>query len=137
MPTRKQRARRAKSFRHEYGFVVNDEEGNEVAVEGSELRSDKKGSAKPKPKSGGQRGSAGRAVREPPAPTWERALRRGGLWGLATVALSVVLLKGISVPVRVGIGLLYAVMFVPLTYWIDGVVYRRYMKRKPGSGRGR
>jgi hypothetical protein len=133
MPTRKQRARRAKSFRHEYGFVVSDEEGNEVEVDGSELRSEKKGPATEKAKGKGAR----RSPKEPPPPSWDRALKRGGLWGLATVALSIVLLKGIAVPVRAGIGLLYAVMFVPMTYWIDGAVYRRYLKRRSGSGKAR
>lgn len=131
MPTRKQRARRAKSFRHEYGFVINDEEGNEVEVAGSELRAGRKEPAK----SGARQGARGkpkstRTLREPAPPSWNRAVRRGGLWGAATVVLSVVLLKGISVPSRVLIGLLYAVMFIPLTYWIDGVVYRRFHKRK-------
>jgi len=28
-------------------------------------------------------------------------------------------------------------MFIPMTYWIDGVVYRRFIKRKPGSGKAR
>jgi hypothetical protein len=134
MPTRKQRARRAKSFRHEYGFVVSDEEGNEVEVDGSELRSEKKSPSKQAAKA--KTGRA-RSSKEPPPPSWDRALKRGGLWGLATVVLSVVLLKGISVPVRAGIGLLYAIMFIPLTYWIDGVVYRRFLKRKPGSGKAR
>ena len=32
VPTRKQRRRRQKTFRHEYGFVTYDEEGNEVVV---------------------------------------------------------------------------------------------------------
>ncbi len=137
MPTRKQRARRAKSFRHEYGFVVNDEEGNEVEVAGSELRGDKKDTSKSsKPGAKGKPRSS-RALREPTPPSWDRALKRGGLWGLATVVLSVLLLKGISVPSRAAIGLLYAVMFIPLTYWIDGVVYRRFNKRKQGGGKAR
>jgi hypothetical protein len=139
MPTRKQRARRAKSFRHEYGFVVNDEEGNEVEVERSELRPDKKKeSGKSAAKSGAKaKTRSSRALREPPPPSWDRALRRGGLWGAATVVLSVVLLKGISVPTRAAIGLLYAVMFIPLTYWIDGMVYRRFIKRNPGTPKPR
>ena len=53
MATRKQRRRREKSFRHEYGFVVEDEEGNEVELDRSELRAQKaapeKGNAKGKP----------------------------------------------------------------------------------------
>src|SRR5215213_7177386 len=33
VPTRKQRRRRRKSFRHEYEYVLVDEEGNEVEVD--------------------------------------------------------------------------------------------------------
>ncbi len=40
MPTKKQRRRREKSFRHEYDFVVEDEEGNEVPVDTTELRAE-------------------------------------------------------------------------------------------------
>ncbi len=62
MPTRKQRARRAKSFRHEYGFVVDDEEGNEVEVDRAELRPDKKATkTTAKGKAGGKSGQ-GRAA---------------------------------------------------------------------------
>jgi hypothetical protein len=136
MPTRKQRARRAKSFRHEYGFVVDDEEGNQIEVAGSELRAGKKDTSKSASKSGSKsRSGSARSVREPSPPSWNRAVKRGGMWGAATVVLSVVLLRGISVPIRVAIGLLYALMFIPMTYWIDGVVYRRFLKRKPGGGK--
>ena len=30
---------------------------------------------------------------------------------------------------RVAIGSLYAIAFVPLTYWIDRIAYRSYLKR--------
>jgi hypothetical protein len=32
--------------------------------------------------------------------------------------------------VRIGIGVVYAALFIPMSYWIDGVVYRRSQKRK-------
>ena len=41
MPTKKQRRRRAKTFRHEYDFVIEDEEGNEVPLDTSELRAER------------------------------------------------------------------------------------------------
>ena len=58
MPSRKQRRRREKSFRHEYGFV-----------------------------------------------------------------------RGQSLAGRIAVGLLYAAAFVPLTYWIDRLAYRNYLRR--------
>src|SRR5579864_2811799 len=116
MATRKQRRRREKTFRHDYGFVTYDEDGNEVELDGAELRAQKetpakaKAQAKPEPK--GRRGS--RAARDPEPPTWRRALRRGMLWSPITVVLSVVVFRTAAVPVRAAIGLAYAAAFVPM-----------------------
>ena len=41
MATRKQRLRRAKTFRHDYALVTTDDEGNEVEVSSVELRGKK------------------------------------------------------------------------------------------------
>jgi hypothetical protein len=134
MPTRRQRRRREKTFRHEYGFVELDEEGNEVELEGAELRARRGEPAKAKPSSGSSGGKrSSRASRDPDPPTWQRSLRRGMLWSPATVVLSVLVFRSAPIAVRVGIGLAYALAFVPMTYWIDGVVYRRFEKRRQGQ----
>jgi hypothetical protein len=127
MATRKQRARRAKTFRHDYALVDYDEEGNEIEIKAAELRAKKESPEKPKP---AQARSGRGAMREPQPPSWERALKRGGLWGGVIIVLSLVLLKGASVPSRVLIGALYAAMFIPFSYWLDGVVYRRWEKKR-------
>jgi hypothetical protein len=119
MPSRKQRRRREKSFRHEYGFVTYDEEGNEVEVDPAELRP-----AKAKPASRG-----GRVLREPPMPSWRRSLKRGLMWGGVLFVVVVFFFKGQSLPGRIAVGLLYAAAFVPLTYWIDRLAYRSYLRR--------
>jgi hypothetical protein len=128
--TRKQRARRAKTFRHEYGFVTTDEEGNEIEVSGADVRSKTKPDAK---QTAAKNGSKPRSLREPQPPSWERAIKRGGIWGIGMVALCVVLLRSAPVIDRVGIGLIYAVMFIPVTYWVDGMVYKRWQRRKTGG----
>ena len=56
MATRKQRARRAKTFRHDYGFVVDDDEGNEVEISGADVRAKAKTGEVAKPKAGGTTG---------------------------------------------------------------------------------
>jgi hypothetical protein len=137
--TRKQRARRAKTFRHEYGFVVEDEEGNEVELTGAEVRSKtspdaKQASAKPGAKPAAKKAGG---LREPQPPSWNRAIRRGGIWGIGMVALCVVLLRSAPIYDRIGIGLIYAAMFIPVTYWVDGMVYKRWQKRKTGSPPGK
>ena len=126
MSSRKQRRRRQKTFRHEYGFVTYDEEGNEVEVAPSEIRERKP--EKPKPGSAGKSGSR-RTLREPPVPSWRRSLRRGGIWGGVMLVVVVVFFNGMPLAARIVWGLLYAAAFIPLTYWIDRMAYRNFQRR--------
>jgi len=132
MATRKQRARRAKTFRHDYALVVDDEEGNEVEISGSEARAKKQDGTTPVPKPGAKSTSKGsqasRGLREPPKPSWNRSLKRGLPWGLLAAVVVTFLLHGPPL-----LGLVYALMFVPLTYWTDSMVHRRW-ERKQGGG---
>ena len=130
MPSRKQRRRREKSFRHEYGFVTYDEEGNEIEVDPAEVRPAKEKAEKPKAQPTGR---GGRALREPPKPSWRRSLKRGSIWGGVMFVVVVFFFKGQSLPGRIAVGLIYAAAFVPLTYWIDRLAYRTYLRR---SGKG-
>jgi hypothetical protein len=132
MATKKQRSRRAKTFRHEYGFVVPDEEGNEVEVSGAELRGKAPVGENAPAKSAGKAPagkSSGRAA--PQKPTWERALKRGGLTGAGLALLMVFVLHAPIV-----LGLVYGVMFIPLTYWMEGMTYRWYQKRQAQGAAG-
>ncbi|HEY4349569.1 MAG TPA: hypothetical protein VGM80_18470 [Gaiellaceae bacterium] len=139
MATRKQRARRAKTFRHDYALVDTDEEGNEIELRATELRAKKQGDSKPagkspgKPASGRMSGArskrsgstADRPLREPRPPSWERALKRGLIWGLVAGAVATFILHGPIV-----IAALYAIMFVPLTYWTDSFAYKRFERKQ-------
>ena len=130
MPNRKQRRRREKDFRHDVRVYEVDEEGNEVPI--SELRTPDAPKAKPaasSKSSGKSRSSGRRAPREVPPPTWERAIKRGGLMGAGMLVIFVFVLKSGAVAQRVGIGVFYAVAFIPLTYWVDRTSYRTYQKR--------
>jgi len=134
MPTRKQRRRRDKAFRHEYETVLIDEEGNETLVDADDERTareerDKqrtaaKSKAKPAAKS-----RSSRPMREPPPPSWQRAFKRGGLMGALILVLFLFVLKGGSPAERIAIPLFYAVAFIPLTYVVDRWSYRMYQKR--------
>ena len=128
MPSRKQRRRRDQSLRHEYGFVTYDEDGNEVEVDPAELRPAKAKAEKAKGKAT-PAGKGGRALREPPAPSWRRSLRRGGIWGGVMFVVVVFFFKNQSLVSRIGVGILYAAAFVPLTSWIDRLAYRNWQKR--------
>jgi len=123
MPSRKQRRRREKTFRHEYDFVTYDEEGNEVELDPAEVRKEKE---TPKAKAQ-QRG--GRPVREVPPPSWRRALKRGGLMGVGLLVIIATLLK--HTPILIGV--FYAVALIPFTYMMDRFAYRTYLRR---TGKG-
>lgn len=137
MPTRKQRRRREKTFRHEYETVLLDAEGNERPLDEDELRSERetraqsKSSAKAKsqPARGNRQRGAARPLREVPPPSWHRALRRGGLMGGLMLVAFVVLFKNSPLGQRLALGAVYFVAFIPLTYWVDRTTYRSYQRR--------
>jgi hypothetical protein len=127
VPTRKQRRRREKDFRHDVRVFEVDEEGHEVPI--SELRTKEEPKPKAPAAAKGRGGKPARAPREVPPPSWERALKRGGMMGVAMLLVFVFVLKSGPLVQRLGIGIFYAVVFIPLTYWIDRTAYRTYQKR--------
>jgi hypothetical protein len=132
MATKKQRRRRDKTFRHEYGFVTYDEEGNEVEVESSDVREKKP--EKPKTATPAKKGGKpARTMREPSPPSWRRSLKRGGLFGGLIFVLVVFVMPAGNRTASVVTGLFYALAFIPLTYWIDRLTYRTWLKRQGGT----
>lgn len=139
MPSRKQRRRREKTYRHEYETVLLDGEGNEVPLDPEELRAEREAKqrerAQTKPARGKQkqkqsaRGTRTRTIREPPQPSWRRAVRRGGTMGGLMLLAFLFVLKSGPLPQRIGIGVFYGLAFIPLTYWIDRTAYRSYLRR--------
>ena len=134
MPTRKQRRREAKSKRHEYEFVYVDSEGKELEEAPEELEPPKRNGTKPAAAAKKSQPAA-RRRREPPQPSWNRALKRGGLLGAVVFVLFSFSAKGNLVGV-IPLALLYTALFVPLTYYIDRFAYRRWQARQDGGGTG-
>jgi hypothetical protein len=130
MATKKQRSRRAKTFRHDYALVMPDEDGNEVEVASTELRAKKDSAAPAKGKSGSKPASRARARKEPQKPTWNRSLKRGLPWGLVAGIAVTLLTHG---PIVVGI--VYGLAFVPLMYFTEGFVYRMEQRKAGKSQR--
>src|SRR5438094_343118 len=118
MPTKKQRRRRAKTFRHEYDFVIEDEEGNEVPLDTSELRAERAERERQRAKPARAQ-AKGRSTREPPQPSWERAFKRGGVMGALMLAAFLFLFKNAPIGIRIAWGVFYAAAFIPLTYFVD------------------
>jgi hypothetical protein len=131
VPTRKQRRRREKDFRHDVRVFEVDEEGNEIPI--SQLREREEAKEKAKPAANGKKAQAttrgGRPLREVQPPSWQRAAKRGGLMGGGMLLVFLFVLRNGAVGQRIAIGLFYAVAFIPLTYWIDRAAYRSYQRR--------
>jgi hypothetical protein len=117
MPTRKQRRRRAKEFRHEY--VWEDAEGNEL--EPSEVPA-----RKAEPDAGRRPARAGR---QPQPPSWRRTLRRGLIFAPIMFVVVTVLSSDLSVTDRIIQTAVIAMIFIPFSYFLDGVFWRSYRKR--------
>ena len=146
MPSRKQRRRREKDRRHEYEYVYVDEEGHELdASEVEEVEEEKPTPAKstrggtasatkPKPKAtGAKKGSAKAAakanIRPVAPPSWRRVLKRGVIFAPFMLLAIVLLGRGLSWPARILETLWLLVLFVPFSYMIDRMMYRRYLRQ--------
>ena len=131
MPTRKQRRRDLKSKRHQYEFVYLDAEGNELdeappeLLEQEEQRKKERANGSPPAKKQAPR-RGGR--REPQPPSWNRALKRGLMLGGVIFALFALTSKGHYASV-LPLAVLYTLLFVPFTYYIDRFAYKRFQAR--------
>ena len=136
MPTRKQRRKVQKERRHEYETVWVDAEGNELEEPPEELEAapEKSNGAKPKAKAAPQRG--GRAVREPPLPSWQRAAKRSLILGVVIFAFFY--LAGSKGHHNLGsallISLLYTGLFIPFSFMIDRFAHNRWLRRTAQQG---
>jgi ferric-dicitrate binding protein FerR (iron transport regulator) len=138
MASRKQRRRREKTFRHEYDTILLDGEGNETRLDPEELRAEREAKQEARTKPNDSRGKEkakparaqrNRPLREPPLPSWRRAVRRGGTMGALMLVAFIFVFKSGPLPQRIGIGLFYGLAFIPLTFWIDRTAYRTYQRR--------
>jgi len=141
MATEKQRRRRAKEKRHAYDLVEIDEEGNERVVTSSALRSSepakskaKSSSAKSSSAQGGRPARGGRGTPQP--PSWNRVLKRGALFSPAFFAIIYILGGKQTSVVAALINAIFLVgVFIPFSYFLDGLMWRQYVKRNPGAAK--
>ena len=143
MPSRKQRKKRQKELRHEYEFVVVDEDGREVEVDPDELKAQRvekqsskavgAGSANGRAK-GSARDARGRPVREVKPPSWQRTWRRAGAFTAVMFLALSFLAHGGSLAGRLLLTLGYGVLFVPFLYLMDRWQYSQYLRRAAGAG---
>jgi hypothetical protein len=131
MPTRKQKRRREKDRRHEYEYVYVDDEGHEVEVDEPEepapatpAAKNTKAPAKAKPK------STGRALREPPEPSWSRAARRAVPWQIGIFVLFLLLFHSQPLIQRLLTAVLYGLLFIPMMYLTDRMMRSRWLRQQ-------
>ena len=129
MPSRKQRRRREKLQRHEYEYVIETEEGEELPVEKPVERTkpDAKASARP---------AARRGAREIPKPSMARVFKRTAIF--APLILVVVFWTGgdSSTSAKIFTGVTLIAFFIPFSYLVDSIMYRVYSRRQGGTGSG-
>jgi hypothetical protein len=125
MPSRKVRRRRAKLQRHEYEYVMETEEGEEIVVE------------TPRPEAGTDGKAAKTAVardrsgREIPKPSMGRVLRRTAIF--APLILIVVFLtsaEGASTAAKIYTTVMLLLFFIPFSYVVDVLMYRMMTRRQ-------
>ena len=126
MPNRKQRRRREKLKRHEYEYVVEDEEGEETALERRPERQAKDG------RKGGRTAQAGpldRRGRPIPKPSWQRVAKRTAIFGPLLLAVTFLTGAELSTAQKVVNALILLAFFIPFSYLVDVLVYRALMRR--------
>jgi hypothetical protein len=128
MPSRKVRRRRQKLQRHEYEYVVETEEGEEVPLERPPER---------------ERGGDGRAAasepidrrgRPLPKPTLQRSLRRTAIFA-PFIALFLYVTGGDDLTVFGVIlnTLVILAFFLPFSYFVDRLIYNSLLRRQQRS----
>jgi len=132
VPSRKQRRRRQKISRHDYEYVLLDEEGNEVEVDPAELRAEKE-KAKPEKSKAAAAQTKGRATtrtgRTIEPPSWRRVGKRALIFApLMFLAVSV-LDKQLSPVQHVAQTFTLLAFFLPFSYAMDTVAYRMFLRR--------
>jgi ferric-dicitrate binding protein FerR (iron transport regulator) len=114
MPTRKQRRRRAKEQRHEY--VWEDAEGNELDPADVPATTEARTRQR----------ATGRQVQP---PSWRRTFKRALIFAPIMLATVMLLANDIGLGAQVLQAAFIVAIFIPFSYFLDGVFWRSYQKR--------
>jgi hypothetical protein len=130
MPSKKVRRRRQKLKRHEYEYVVETDEGEEIPIErpaGREREADERGA---------ERGPIDRRGRPVPKPTFHRSLRRTAIFA-PFIALFLYITGGDELTVFGVIvnTLVILAFFLPFSYFVDKLIYNALTRRQQRAGR--
>jgi hypothetical protein len=129
MATKKQRRRREKLQRHEYEYVVENEEGEEVLVESP--RADQ--TTAPATKKGEVVDARGRVVQP---PSWGRVLKRSLIFAPILAVLIFVTGGSLTTEAKIVNVVLLLLIFLPMSYVVDMLIYRSVKKRQQRNAGG-
>ncbi len=134
MATKKQRRRREKLQRHEYEYVVETEEGEEVVVESPRAPAENgKGKSTKSPTKGQVIDARGRVMQP---PTWRRVLKRGAIFAPILVVLIFLTGRSLSTGAKLVNVVLLLLIFLPVSYLVDMLIYRSVQKRQQRREQG-
>jgi hypothetical protein len=127
VPSRKQRRKREKLQRHEYEYVIETEDGEEV-VEGPRVAEARSAAANGKSEKEPM-GLVDRRGRPIQKPSLQRVLKRTAIFAPLIALFIVLTADGLTVG-----GLLFHVLillafFMPFSYMVDTFVYRMLLRR--------
>ena len=133
MPTRKLRRRRQTDRRHEYEYVLVDEEGREVEVVGDDNGGAPASVAKETRKNAPVRAGA----REIPPPSWRRVGKRALIFA-PLMFLTVYFLAGdeLNTQEKVMQTIFLLAIFLPFSYALDAITYRTWKRRAEREAAG-
>jgi len=125
MPSRKQRRKREKLQRHEYEYVLETEDGEEVLERPPELEATEK-NGKPRKAVAGPVDRHGKPIAK---PSFRRVLRRTAIFAPLIAIFIYITAPDLTVAgLVVNVALLLA-FFMPLSYVVDTFVYRMLWRR--------
>lgn len=127
MPSRKQRRKREKLQRHEYEYVIETEDGEEI-VEGPRVaevkRAAENGKAEKEPT-----GLVDRRGRPIQKPSFQRVLKRTAIFAPLIALFIVLTADGLTVGGLIFNVAILLAFFMPFSYMVDTFVYRMLVRR--------
>jgi hypothetical protein len=127
MPSRKQRRKKEKLQRHEYEYVLETDEGEEVVDDpraATQLAGPKNG--KPAKEPVGPLDRHGKPIQK---PSMRRVLRRTAIFAPLIALLIYFTTEGLTVAGLIFNVVLLLAFFMPLSYVVDTIVYRLLWRR--------
>ena len=126
MASKKQRRRREKLQRHEYEYVLETEEGEEIPLESPRSSERTRNGKTPARAPDVPLDRRGRPVQK---PSFERVLKRTAIFAPLIAAFIYFTTRDITLGGLIFNVVLLLAFFMPFTYFVDLLVYRMIMRR--------